>query len=149
MGVFTRLWFALTHEPGRARRKGTFLPYSKQERDATSRIADVIVQRLLDYRLKKTGGRAGAMIVHYAVGTATGASYAILARRFPEVRKFCGVPFGVAVWLIADELVMPALGTTRKLRDYSRQAQINALGEHIVYAITVDSMLNVESQFSL
>lgn len=146
MSGFTRLWIALAPEPARSKNKARCLPYSEQERDATFRIADIVGRRLFDRRLNEREKCKGAVIVHYAVGATTGAGYAILAKRFHQVRKFSGVMFGVAVWLLADELLMPATGSTRKLRDYSWLAQANALGEHIIYATTADALLRLASQ---
>jgi len=51
---------------------------------------------------------------------------------------FRGMGFGIALWLVGDEIVMPALGLTEKPGRYSLPMKANAFGEHLVYAFTVD-----------
>ncbi|MGC1371801.1 MAG: DUF1440 domain-containing protein [Candidatus Sulfotelmatobacter sp.] len=127
-----------------SKRKATRLPYSEQEWDATTRIAQAAARRLLNRRLNAKEERIGAAMVHYAVGATSGAAYVVLAKRFPQVGKYSGAIFGAAMWLLSDELLMPSTGTTRKLRNYSALAQANALGEHIVYAVTTDTLLRLD-----
>lgn len=144
MSGFTRLWDALASKAGDPhKRRSTRLPYSEQEWEATSRIAEIAARRLLERSLNEREKRIGAAMVHYAVGATTGAAYAILARRFPKVRKSSGAIFGGALWLLADEMLMPAIGATSRLRDYSVLAQANALGEHLVYALTANILLRL------
>ena len=142
MSGFARLSGTLASRTGHLSERGaTRIPYSEQEWDATTRIAQAAARRLLNRRLNGKEERIGAAMVHYAVGAASGAAYAVLARRFPQVGKCSGAIFGAAMWLLSDELLMPATGTTRKLRNYSVLAQANALGEHIVYGVTTDNLL--------
>lgn len=125
----------------RSKHEATRIPYSEQEWDATTRIAQAGARRIINRRLNGKEERIGAAMVHYAVGAASGAAYAVLAKRFPQVGKYSGAAFGAAMWVLTDELLMPATGTTRKLRDYSMLAQANALGEHIIYAVTTNTLL--------
>ena len=142
MSRFTQVWKALISKAdNREKETATRQPYSEQEWDSTTRIAEITARRLFKRHLNAREKRIGAAMVHYAVGATTGAAYAILARKFPEIRKSSGAIFGVALWLLADELLMPAMGATRKLKDYSLLAQANALGEHVVYAVTANTLL--------
>ncbi|HZR56106.1 MAG TPA: DUF1440 domain-containing protein [Terriglobales bacterium] len=77
-------------------------------------------------------------MIHYAIGAAAGAIYGTSAHWLPRITKFHGVGFGIALWLIGDEIVMPALGLTEKPNTYSLRMQAHAFGEHLVYALTVD-----------
>jgi Protein of unknown function (DUF1440) len=140
MSGFTRLWDALI---SKADDPSKHLPYSQQEWDATTRIAEAAARRLRRHRLNHREKCTGACVVHYMVGATTGIAYALLGRRFPQVRRSSGVLFGIALWLLADELIMPTMRATRKLRDYSVLAQANALGEHIAYAVTADALLRL------
>ncbi len=142
MSGFTRLCYTLAHRADLGnKRKATRFPCSEQEWDATTGIAQTAARRLLNRSLNGKEERVGAAMVHYAVGATSGAAYALLARRFPEVRKYSGAIFGAAMWLVSDEWLMPATGTTRKLTDYPVLAQANALGEHIIYAVTTNALL--------
>src|SRR5689334_18989705 len=53
--------------------------------------------------------RAGAA-VHYAFGAAVGALYGAAAEVIPRVTTAFGVPFGIAVWLVAHAVAVPAMG---------------------------------------
>ena len=54
-------------------------------------------------------GAAGSM-VHYATGLTLGLGYAAAAAVTPRVTTGFGMPFGVAVALLLDELLVPAFG---------------------------------------
>ena len=41
------------------------------------------------------------------------------------------------MWVLGNEIVMPAFGLTKKVRNYSLMMQANALSEHLIYAYTV------------
>jgi uncharacterized membrane protein YagU involved in acid resistance len=87
-------------------------PVSAQD-DATTKTADVIArvttQRQLSRREKQIGGPA----VHYAFGASAGALYGLLSAHTPAVQRGAGVPFGIAVWLVADEVMLPLLDSRR------------------------------------
>jgi len=80
----------------------------------------------------------GGAMVHYAVGAAAGALYGTTAYCIPSIGILRGVPFGIAIWLLGNEMIMPALGLTEKLSKYSLLMQANALGEHLAYGFTTD-----------
>lgn len=134
MSQFTRLWEEL---PG----SQSSLPYSRQEWDAVSRSAELIAQRfsLADTKLSVRQLKFGAAIVHYFVAASSGALYAtVVARRATTYSKWMGPLFGLAMWVVGNEIALPALGLTRKPTDYTFGDQVNALGEHIIYGLTTD-----------
>lgn len=106
-------------------------------------MADAVACQVSRRPISDREKQAGALFCHYAVGGAMGMLYAAVANRSPAVRKFSGVIFGASVWLVADELLMPALGISRKLNNYSLLMQANALGEHIAYGVTINALLHV------
>jgi hypothetical protein len=54
-------------------------------------------------------------VLHYTFGTATGALYGSLAEALPVLTTAAGVPFGAVVWLLADEIAVPALASPSRL----------------------------------
>jgi len=114
------------------------VPYSDQEWDSTSRIAEAIGSAALGRRLSVEEKKTGAAVVHYGVGSAAGVVYAMLVHRRSVITSLSGAFFGLGLWLIADELLTPSMGLSPKLKYYSLQAQANSLGEHLVYAVTTD-----------
>lgn len=139
MSQFTKMWNSLLH-PGSYVNSLPLppVPYSNQEWESTSGIAQVIGSVTLRRRLSLKEKRIGARVVHYGVGASSGVFYALLVQRGSAIATRSGVFFGFGLWLIADELLMPCLGISRELRYYSSQAQANSLGEHLAYAFTTD-----------
>jgi hypothetical protein len=106
--------------------------------DATVRLANAalgtIGQPLTDPRAKRVAGA----FVHLAFGAINGALYAVAAELEPRVTAAAGVPFGVAVWAVADEGVVPALGLSRGPRDASTPLLTYGLLSHVVYGMTTE-----------
>jgi len=138
MSQFTRAWNVFTVQPKlKSRQPG--LPYSQQEWDATSQIAQIVACRTLGRKLSASERCAGAEMVHYAVGATTGAAYAVLTRKVPQAAKSRGAFLGAVVF-IANQLILPASGIIRPSRHYSWRDQANSLGEHIAYALTAETI---------
>ena len=137
MSQFSR-WWNRTLPPLRANTGGGSCLYSPQEWDSISRSAEWIAAPFFSRKLSSRETRIGSAIIHYAVGSAAGALYATAAHWIPRVTKFRGVGFGIALWLVGDEIVMPAFGLTEPASNYSLRMRANAVGEHLVYAFTVN-----------
>lgn len=112
--------------------------YSPQEWDSISRSAEWIAAPFVSRRLSSRETRIGSAIVHYAVGGAGGALYGTAAHWVPSMTRSRGGRFGIALWIVGDEIVMPALGLTEKPGTYSLRMRANAFGEHLAYAFTVN-----------
>jgi hypothetical protein len=67
----------------------------------------------------------------------TGGGANIPARRY-VMRATFGVPFGLAVWLVADELAVPALGLSQPPRRQDLATHAYALVAHGVYGLTTE-----------
>jgi len=109
---------------------------------ATSRTAEAaahLVGRSLDARQKKVGSE----IVHYATGAAWGAMFGVLSRRVPAPFVATGAAYGLLVWLLNDELLVPALGLSRKPADYPASTHAKALASHLVYGTATDAGFRV------
>jgi hypothetical protein len=107
--------------------------------DATIRTAVVISERLFGLELAEREKKevAGA-VVHYAFGVATGGLYGAMAELKPATTAGAGLPFGAAVWLIADEILVPALGLSKPAKDYPLSTHAYALASHLVYGLTTE-----------
>lgn len=130
MVQFTRLWNMFFW-------KRRALPYSAQEWDATSRIAESAAEQVLHRELSKREKKAGAAIAHYGNAAMLGSLYCALVPANPRKGYWSGPLFGLAVGLIGNELLMPALGLNKKPRQYTTKMRINAACEHLVYGFTV------------
>jgi hypothetical protein len=72
-------------------------------------------------------------LVHYATGAAFGALFGILARRVPLPALAAGALYGAVVWAANDELLVPALGLSRRPWEYPASTHAKALASHLVY----------------
>jgi uncharacterized membrane protein YagU involved in acid resistance len=49
-----------------------------------------------------------------------------------------GLPFGFAVWAMADEAVVPALGLSRPPSDYPLSTHAYSVAAHLVYGLATE-----------
>ncbi len=106
---------------------------------AVVRTAVVVSERLFGLELADSEKReiAGA-VVHYAFGVATGGVYGALAELKPATTTGAGLPFGAAVWLIADEIIVPALGLSKPPTKYPLSTHASSIASHLVYGMTTE-----------
>ena len=114
---------------------GTF-----SDEPATMQAASRVSETLAGYPLTRRGKRIGGPVVHYAFGAATGAFYGALAEWQPSAAAGAGVPFGAAVWLIADEVGVPLAGFSGPPTDYPFARHASALGSHLAFGLTVEGI---------
>jgi len=107
--------------------------------DAAIRTAVVVSERLLGLELAEREKKemAGA-VVHYAFGVATGGLYGAIAELKPATTAGAGLPFGAAVWLIADEIIVPALGLSKPPTEYPPSTHAYSIASHLVYGLTTE-----------
>ena len=77
---------------------------------ANVQAADSASELVAGRPVPKPGRQAAGSAVHYATGIALGIGYAVAATRAPAVTKGFGVPFGLGVALVLDDLLVPAFG---------------------------------------
>lgn len=107
--------------------------------DATMKAAEKIAEisgRSLTYEQKKNVGP----VVHYAFGSGMGTLYGTIMEFAPRgVRHhdlLSGIGFGGALFAVADELAVPALGLSGKPSESPVSSHVYALASHLVYGIT-------------
>jgi putative membrane protein len=106
---------------------------------AAVRTAVVVSDRLFGLELAEGEKReiAGA-VIHYAFGVATGGLYGAIAELKPATTTGAGLPFGAAVWLIADEIIVPALGLSKPPTKYPLSTHAYSIASHLVYGVTTE-----------
>lgn len=106
--------------------------------DATAKVANVITSAvgmpLTNPRAKQVGGE----FVHLAFAALNGAIYGAAVELQPRLRSGAGIPFGVAIWALADEAIVPALGLSRSPRDTSAGLQAYGFTSHVIYGATTE-----------
>lgn len=84
--------------------------------------------------------KTGAALVHYATGAMAGALYGGMVYRSTAIAQsrilsaLAGFCFGVGVWYVGDELLLPALGVLKR-EDYSAGMRTEALVAHVAYGV--------------
>ena len=81
-----------------------------QGEDATVKVADGVSRWLAHRPLPEDKKPMAGSIVHYAFGASVGALYGGVVDVAPRAAAALGLPFGVAVWLGAHVIMVPALG---------------------------------------
>jgi len=106
--------------------------------DSTARVANVAMSAigypLTTAREKQMAGE----FVHLAFGALNGALYGAAVHLDPRLRLAAGLPFGLAVWALADEGIVPALGLKRSPPDASPALHAYSCASHMVYGATTE-----------
>lgn len=107
--------------------------------DATVKTARAISESV-GHDLTDTEKKVAGPLVHYAFGTLMGALYGLAAEVQSHVRAGFGTAFGTTVWLVADEIMVPALRLGAKPNEVSLKVHANALAAHLVYGATAEAV---------
>lgn len=106
----------------------------------TVKAADAISQRVVGHQVRKKHQKLAGEAVHYAMGGTSAGIYGMLAEVAPVVAAGEGAAFGAAVWLVADEASLPALGLTEAPAKIPVSTHVYALASHLVYGVVTEAM---------
>lgn len=106
--------------------------------DAAVRTGNAVAEFVFDEHLSKKEKEVAGAVAHYAMGATSGALYGALAEVLPEATIGGGLPFGAAVWLIADEGIVPALGLSKPGTEYPLEIHAYAIASHLVFGLTTE-----------
>lgn len=108
---------------------------------ATVRMANRISKTFLKHEVPAERQDVAGQSVHYAFGTLMGGVYGAVAEMRPEVvSRLGGVPFGMAVWLLAEEVALPALHLTAGPKEVPLKKHATGLATHFAYGATADGV---------
>jgi hypothetical protein len=110
----------------------------KEEDNAAIRAASAVSRSVFGHELANDEKEEAGAVAHYAMGMTSGAIYGAVAEVAPVSTIGAGGPFGAAVWLIADEIVTPALGLSKSPTEYSPSVHAYAIASHLVYGVTTE-----------
>jgi putative membrane protein len=114
------------------------LPGQPRQEDATVKVAEGIVGRLVHRPLPEAARPLAGNLVHYAFGASVGALYGGVAAVAPRVTAGVGLPFGAAVWLGAHVIATPALGLAEPPSSRPRKEEGLELVTHLVYGMVTE-----------
>ncbi len=111
----------------------------KEEKEsATVKAAEMVSEGAFDHKLTKKEKEIAGPAMHYAMGATSGAIYGVASSLAPISTFGAGIPFGAAVWLIADDVAVPALGLSKSPTEFPLSTHAYALSSHLVYGLATD-----------
>lgn len=114
------------------------VPEDEEKEDATMKAAGKageLLGRELSHEAKKKLGP----VVHYGFGTLQGAVYGtVLEAAGDKGGLLAGLAFGAALFALADEIAVPALGLSGKPSESPLSTHLYALGAHLVYGLSTE-----------
>jgi putative membrane protein len=110
----------------------------KEDDDAAERTASIVSEDIFGHKMSEQEKETGGAIAHYAMGVASGVMYGAAAELLPEVTLGAGLPFGAAVWVVADEGLVPALGLSKSPAQYPISKHAYAFASHLVYGLSTE-----------
>ena len=105
---------------------------------ATAKAASGISEGLFDHKLTKDEKKIVDPAMHYAMGAASGMMFGVAAEIEPMATIGAGLPFGAAVWLVADDVVIPALGLSKPVTEFPLTTHLYGLSSHLVYGLATN-----------
>lgn len=133
MGGFQSLLSSLAEEEKKSKKQS-----KKEDEPANVKAAEAISENVFGHHLTKSEKEPAGEAMHWAMGAGSGLIYGLTSEIAPVSSVGFGVPFGAAVWLIADDVVIPALGLSKPVTEYPLSTHACALTSHLVYGITTD-----------
>ncbi len=106
--------------------------------NAAVRTGNAVSEFVFEHHLTKSEKETVGAVAHYAMGVTSGAIYGAVAEIMPVATVAEGLPFGAAVWVIADEAVVPALGLSRNPSEYPASIHVYSIASHLVYGLTTE-----------
>ena len=100
---------------------------------AAARAADAAGVKISDQQKN-----VAAHTVHYGVGIGIGALYGLLRGMAPSVTTGRGSLFGMATFILGDEIGAPALGLAKGPLEYAARDHAKSALSHIVFGIFTD-----------
>lgn len=128
MEQFQVAWSAVSEAINSSKKRGGRKPDPTTVK-AANLVSEKITGRKIPADYKPIAGEA----VHYGVGASSAAVYGVLAEVAPIVTIGDGTGFGTSVWLLADELAVPASGLSKPAREIPVTTHVYALASHLVY----------------
>lgn len=120
-------------------------PQAQKVEDSTVKVASQVL-RLVGLTLDENDKPRAGTIVHYAFGAGVGAIYGALAEIVPRVTMALGLPFGIAVWLGAHVITVPALGLSEPPTRQPLGKEAEEFGLHLVYGVTTELLRRLLSR---
>ena len=104
------------------------------------------VARVFGKQLHPSQPHPAGVAVHYGIGIAPAIAYAALRRRTPALAAGGGLLYGLGLFLMVDEGVVPALGLAGGPSEYPWQTHVRGLVGHLVLGAGTHATLQLLDQ---
>ena len=109
---------------------------------AVEKAARMAGQELADEERKRL-----EVALNLVLSMSAGATYALLRQRLPGADLGHGLVFGIAFWLLGDEIGNPVLGLTPPSADFPWQTHIRGLVGHVVFGLVAETVLELADEW--
>lgn len=99
--------------------------------------------RLAGSDAAQTEPNAAGIAIHAGLGMVPGALYPALRRRLPWLRSGRGAVYGLALFVVNDEIAGRLLGIMGPQRRYPWRTHLRGLLGHVVLGVVTETTLNV------
>lgn len=110
----------------------------QEAESATTQAATAVSTRVFQHELQEKEKAVAGNAVHYGFGTTMGGVYGALAEAEPRVTACVGTAFGSVLWLLADEVAVPAMRLSGPPTKMPLSSHVQALASHLVYGLTTE-----------
>lgn len=107
---------------------------------ATLVMAKKISRELFHREIPDDKIRLAEELVHYGFGTIMGGVYGAFSEQYPQVRTGFGSAFAAGLFLIADEISVPAAGLSGKPQEVPVSSHLLGFTSHMVYGWTTEAV---------
>ena len=140
MNQFWALESKLQQQAQESEHQGAQDKGKREEDNPTVKVAEAIARPVLGRALSRGEKKAGGSLVHYAFGALSGGLYGLLAEVNDTTRSGFGTAYAAAVWLGADEIMVPALKLSPPPMESPLSQHLSGLGAHLVYGATTEAV---------
>jgi hypothetical protein len=105
---------------------------------AASKAADAVTEEVSGAPVKRRYKKSADTSLHYLTGAIAGGMYGLLGGRMPALFAGRGLVYGTALWAIADEALVPALGLAPPPSQVGAKEHGFALASHLIFGLALD-----------
>jgi putative membrane protein len=117
--------------------------------DSTVRAVSAISQTIFHHELTIDQKKIAGPAMHYAFGMTMAALYGVIVEFRESACLGRGLPFGVAIWLGAHVIMVPALGLSEPVTCSAPDTEVAEFGAHLVYGVVVESLRRLSRKAGL
>lgn len=109
-----------------------------REASAHEMAGPYFAARILGKRLSKKEKKRARLVFSVAYGLGWGLIHSSLRKKFPQLRRWGGLPFAVPFFFACDGLIAPLLGISPNLRRIPWQPSAKEMGNHVAWTAAAE-----------